>query len=99
MKTNVKINIMQNTNILLFVRSLSLTYIAVWFDFRQVIIDTAVDQWRKRLQACVRANGGHLEHLLWTNSYKQFAFFACFWFKWRLSIVSAFYCVDVWWCL
>ena len=27
------------------------------------IIDTAIDQWRKHLQACVRANGGHFEHL------------------------------------
>ena len=26
--------------------------------FRQGIIDTAMDQWRKHLQACVRANGG-----------------------------------------
>jgi len=38
--------------------------IAVWSDFQQDIIDTAIDQWRKRLQACVRANGGHFEHLL-----------------------------------
>jgi len=30
--------------------------IAAWSDFQQVIIDTTVDQWRKRLQACVRAN-------------------------------------------
>jgi len=36
----------------------------VWFDFRQDIIDTAIDQCIKRLQACVRANGGHFEHLL-----------------------------------
>jgi len=36
--------------------------IALWSDFRQVIIDTAFDQWRNRLQACVRANGGHFEH-------------------------------------
>jgi len=32
----------------------------VWSDFRQDIIDTAIDQCRRRLQACVRANGGHL---------------------------------------
>ena len=38
------------------------------------IVDTAIDQWRKHLQACVRANGGHFEHLLWTNSSKEFAF-------------------------
>ena len=34
--------------------------IAVLSDVRQDIIDTAVDQCRKCLQACVRANGGHL---------------------------------------
>jgi len=34
--------------------------IVVWSDFRQDIIDTAIDQCRKHLQACVRANGGHL---------------------------------------
>jgi len=50
MKINVKIRTMQNTNILLFVRPLSLynvlkeCLIAVWSDVRQVIIDTAVDQ-------------------------------------------------------
>jgi len=32
----------------------------VWSDVRQDIIDTAIDQCRKRLQAFVRANGGHL---------------------------------------
>jgi len=30
---------------------------AVWSDFWQDIIDTAIDKWRKRLQVCVRANG------------------------------------------
>ena len=30
---------------------------------RQDIIDTAIDQCRKRLQACVRANGEHLNTL------------------------------------
>ena len=39
-----------------------------WFDFRQDIIDTAIDQYRKNLRACISANGGHFEHLLWTNS-------------------------------
>ena len=28
------------------------------------IIDTAIDEWRKHLQACVLANVGHFEHLL-----------------------------------
>jgi len=34
--------------------------VVVWSDFRQDITDTAIDQCRKRLQACVCANGGHL---------------------------------------
>ena len=34
--------------------------IVVWSDLRQDIIDTASDQCRKHLQACVRANGRHL---------------------------------------
>ena len=38
--------------------------IAVLSNFQQNIIDTAIDQRRKRLQARVRANGGYFEHLL-----------------------------------
>ena len=34
--------------------------IMVWSDFWQDIIDTAIDQYRKRLEACFRTNGGHL---------------------------------------
>ena len=30
----------------------------------QSVIDDAIDEWRKRLRACVRARGGHFEHLL-----------------------------------
>jgi len=45
---SAKINTMQNMNIV------------VWSDFRQDITDTAIDQCRKHLQACVRANGGYL---------------------------------------
>lgn len=32
-----------------------------WSRFDQRIIDGAVNQWRQRLQACVRAEGGHFE--------------------------------------
>jgi len=52
--------------------------IAIWSDFWQDIIDTAIGQWRKRHPACVRTNGGHFKHLLWTSSCKQFAFFHVF---------------------
>jgi len=32
-------------------------------DLEQTIVDEAIDQWRKRLKACVKAKG-HFEHLL-----------------------------------
>ena len=35
-----------------------------WERFDQDIIDDAVKQWRQRLRACVRAEGGHFEHQL-----------------------------------
>jgi len=35
-----------------------------WEHCHQVVIDEAVRQWPPRLQACVRAHGGHFEHRL-----------------------------------
>ena len=32
--------------------------------FQQSMVDDTVDQWQKRLEACIRAEGGHFEHLL-----------------------------------
>ena len=72
MKISAKINTMQNINICFLLvhvlkklEALQLS-MGIWTDFRQDIIDTAIYQWRKRLQACVRANGGHydFEHVL-----------------------------------
>ena len=48
-------------------KDLQLSKVGIWSDFWQDIIDNAVDQWRKHLKACVRANVGHFEHLLWKN--------------------------------
>ena len=31
---------------------------------QQSVVDAAVSEWRKRLQACVHVKGGHFEHLL-----------------------------------
>jgi len=36
----------------------------VWRDVDQSIIDNTIDEWRKRVRACVQANGGHFENLL-----------------------------------
>ena len=35
-----------------------------WARFDQNIIDSAINEWRKRLRACVRVGGGHFEQLL-----------------------------------
>jgi len=37
---------------------------AVWCELEQRIVDDAIDQWRRRLLACVNAEGGHFEHSL-----------------------------------
>ena len=37
---------------------------AIWKDLPQAAIDLAVLAFRRRLQACIRADGGHFEHLL-----------------------------------
>jgi len=40
------------------------TLIEEWHHFPQGIIDNAIKQWRVRLRACVRENGGHFENKL-----------------------------------
>jgi len=40
------------------------TTVKVWADLEHTIVDNAIDQWRKRLKACVKAKGQHFEHLL-----------------------------------
>jgi len=36
----------------------------MWHSTGQNVIDEAIDQWRARLTACVRAKVGHFEHLV-----------------------------------
>ena len=38
--------------------------VEVWAGLQQNVIDDAIDQWRRRLRACVRARGRHFEYLL-----------------------------------
>jgi len=33
-------------------------------EFKQSVIDKAIDQWQSRLTACVRASGQHFEQLI-----------------------------------
>jgi len=35
-----------------------------WAALSHVVIERAVGEWRQRLRACVRAGGGHFEHML-----------------------------------
>ena len=51
------------------VNDLKRRLINVWADMQQSVIDDAIDQWRKRLLACVRARGGHFEHALWLKNH------------------------------
>jgi len=39
-----------------------------WNKIDQQLIDRAVKQWRKHLAACVSAQGGHLEHMLYSRT-------------------------------
>jgi len=39
-------------------------HLANWHDLEQSIIDSAIDQLRKWLTACVKAKGGHFEYQL-----------------------------------
>ena len=38
--------------------------VKVWADFQLIIVYSAIDQWRKRPQACVKTKGQHVEQLL-----------------------------------
>jgi len=46
------------------VNELKQRLIEVWNSLQQNVIDAAINEWRKRLRACVRADGQHFEHLL-----------------------------------
>jgi len=37
-------------------------HIDIWNSLQDNVIDTAINEWRKRLRACVRADGQQFEH-------------------------------------
>ena len=39
--------------------------VATWAEFQHSVMYYATDQCWKRLEACIKAEGGHSEHLLW----------------------------------
>jgi len=38
--------------------------ISMWCELNQSVANHAIDDWRRRLSACVDAEGGHFEHYL-----------------------------------
>ena len=46
------------------IKDLKKRLIEEWSKIQESVIDATVDQWRRRLHAWVRANGGHFEHKL-----------------------------------
>jgi len=38
--------------------------VATWAEFQHSVVDYAVDQWQKTLEACIRAESSQFEHLL-----------------------------------
>jgi len=38
--------------------------ISVWCELDQCVVNHAIDEWRRRLSACVDAEGGHFEHYI-----------------------------------
>jgi len=38
--------------------------VSVWCELDQSVVNHAIDEWRRRLSACVDAKGGHFEHYL-----------------------------------
>jgi len=46
------------------VNELKLCLIDVRNSLQQNVIDAAVNEWRKQLRACMRADGQHFKHLL-----------------------------------
>ena len=38
--------------------------ISMWCELDQSVVNHAIDEWRRRLSACVDAEGGHFEHYL-----------------------------------
>jgi len=46
------------------VNQLKQRLIDTWSSLSQDVVDDAIDQWRVRLRACVKAKGRHFEYLL-----------------------------------
>jgi len=45
--------------------------ISVWCEMDQSVVNHAINEWRRRLSACVDAEGGHFEHYFPNNNVKM----------------------------
>jgi len=57
----------QDMNLLIYyedVDELHERLISMWCELNQSVVNHAIDKWRRRLSACVDAEGGHFEHYL-----------------------------------
>jgi len=56
---------MLHATILEFITSPDLcAHLTVWCELNKSVVNHAIDEWRRRLSACVDAEGGHCEHYL-----------------------------------
>jgi len=98
LKINIKINTKQNTNILLF-RSFSVfnelkeCLIAVWPDFRGGLLTLQLTS-EESVSRHVSVQMVDFLNVFVNKLLQTICIFMRFWFKWLLSIVSSFYCVD-----
>jgi len=47
--------------------------VATWTEFQHSVVNDAVDQWRKRLEACILAVSCHISQLFLSNANPQLA--------------------------
>jgi len=103
-KISAKINNVQNINIFLFVHSLSLTGLKLRSGARQAYGPIS-ERTLSTMQLTVKKASPDMCPCKWWKFWTLFVnklannlqFFMSFWFKWLLSIMSDFYCVDDWW--
>jgi len=46
-------------------------HLTVWYELNQSVVNHVIDEWRRRLSACVDAEGGNFEHYFYYDCYSQ----------------------------
>jgi len=55
----------------------------MWCELDQFIVNHAIEEWRRRLSACVDAEGGHFEHMIATLKITMSKWQHCKFDNWR----------------